>query len=557
MMRVRPILTVLSLAGAALAQVAVPNSVMQTIGSVLPERSNAGSAFLSAVYTPNLLVEQVCTAEIIFIWEGAGYRNSLGYFTYVEDPNGGITISSSDLLIANMSFPPQGSMQTGDVITLRDEFGAPREFQPGERIGFFLIANGFGSASSLVTNWEYSPGVPSIFPQENAGIGLGCYTTLPQLNREAVIGDGSKSQHVAMMRMPGVPGFLNGEDFTLVGFEDLNRTAGSDDDFNDAVFLVRTTPESAISTSNLFQYDPDDVDGDGVAGLEDHFPNDPERAYLARFPNSGEQVLAFEDNYPQIGDADYNDAVIAFHYVLVSNADGDVKDILADYHLVARGAAYDHLFGLHLPGLPAGSTGSVQIERFLPSGSELVQRTVSDVLAAKRRIPDIFESTKDALPPPEGWPFTNVFFNQPQQDAASARLRITFDDAVDAQQLGSAPYDPYLGVKRYTDEAWDLHLVGKPGFDDRPTLLPVEQGAETFLDGQGYPYALLVPTSWRYPLELQHIEGAYPQFDDWRLSSGGNSVDWYLAPVGGGGIVATPLTNRIPARNWTLTGPAQ
>lgn len=557
MIRISSLAVAFSLATAVSAQVTVPSSVLQTIGSILPERSNAGGAFLSSVYSPNLLIEETCTAEIIFVWEGAGYRNTLGYFTYVEQSGGGVSITSSDLLMPNMSFAPQGSAQTGDVVVLRDENGNPRQFDPGERIGFFLIANGYGSAASLVTNWQYSPGVPSIYPQENAGIGLGCYTTLPQLNREAVIGDGSKSQHVAMLRITGMPGFLGGEDFTLVGFEDLNRTAGSDDDFNDAVFIVRTTPESAAATGNLFPYDPNDVDGDGVAGTEDHFPSDPERAYVTRFPNAGEQVIAFEDNYPQIGDADYNDAVIAFHYVVVSNAAGDVKDVMADYHLVARGAAYDHLFGLHVPGIPAGATGAVQIERLLPSGAQQVSRSLSDVIAANRRIPDIFESTQTALPAPAGYPFTNVFFGQPMQDAASARLRIEFDVAVDPQQLGSAPFDPYLGIKRYDEVAWDVHLAGKPGFADRPGHLPSEQGGQTFLDGQGYPYALLVPTSWRYPLELQHIEGAYSQFQDWRVTSGASNVGWYLNAASAGGVVSTPLTNRIPSRSWTLVGPQQ
>lgn len=212
-------------------QISLPSSVLSTIGDILPERSNAGAAYLSSVYSPNLEVVQACTAEIVFVWEGAGYWNSLGYFTYVDNPDGSLTITSRDLLIANMSFPPQGAAQTGMVLSLRDELGGSRVFQPGEKIGFFLIANGYRSAGPLIASWQYGQaGVPSLFPQENASIGLGCYTTLPRLNREAVVGDGSRSQHVAMLRMPGTPGFMNGEDYTLVGFEDLNRTSNSDDD---------------------------------------------------------------------------------------------------------------------------------------------------------------------------------------------------------------------------------------------------------------------------------------------------------------------------------------
>jgi len=544
-------------AASAAAQVTVPANVIQTIGSVLPERSNANAAYLSSVYTPNLLVEEPCTVDVVFVWEGAGYRNTVGYFTYEESPAGGVTITSSDLLFSNLSFPPQGSMAIGDVATLRGSDGFPRTFQPGERIGFFLIANGFGSATSTVVNWTYSPGIPSNDPAVNAGIGLGCYTSLPQLNREAIIGDGSKSQHVAMLRMPGQPGFLDGEDYNVLAFEDLNRTRGSDDDFNDAVFIVRTSPETAISTSNFFNYDPNDSDGDGVLGVEDHFPDDPTRAYQARYPSSGESVIAFEDKYPDIGDADFNDAVVAFHYVVVTDAAGDVKDIVGDFHLVARGAAFDHAFGVHLAGLPGDASGSVSIERIESGDTSGVvsSRTVADVIAAGNCVPDIFASTTAALPAPAGYTFSNTIFGAPAVDAASTRFHIEFDTAIAAASVGAPPYDPFLSVQRFTAEPWDIHLPGRPGLSGRPAGLPIEAGAGSFLDSNGFPWALLVPTSWRHPMEVQDIENAYPQFPAWRTSGGAANQDWYVSPNSGAGFVGGTVAARLPGRSWTVLGP--
>ena len=67
--------------------VSVPSSVTNTIGTILPESSNAGAAYLSQVYSPNLVVSETATVSVTFLWEGAGYRNTLGYFTYRDHPD--------------------------------------------------------------------------------------------------------------------------------------------------------------------------------------------------------------------------------------------------------------------------------------------------------------------------------------------------------------------------------------------------------------------------------------------------------------------------------------
>ena len=44
----------------------VPDSVLQTIGDVLPEQSSAGAAFVSDVYSPNLVISEPATVQAIF-----------------------------------------------------------------------------------------------------------------------------------------------------------------------------------------------------------------------------------------------------------------------------------------------------------------------------------------------------------------------------------------------------------------------------------------------------------------------------------------------------------
>ncbi|MEM8713651.1 MAG: LruC domain-containing protein, partial [Planctomycetota bacterium] len=393
-------------------QTVVPNSVVATIGDVLPEWSNAGAAYVSGNYTPNLVIDEPAEVSVILVWEGAGYRNSLGWFRYSEDSVGGIQILERGLIEADCSFPSAGSMQTGDTYDLRASDGSVRIFQPGDRVGFFLVADGF-SREPVIGSWDpdTSP-IPSASPSVNAGFGRGCYTTIDRINPERAQGAVDRSRHLALLWFPPEPGFLEGDPFLVAGFEDLNRLGNSDEDFNDLVFIVTASPVEALSGTEAFTFEPGDPDGDGVAGVDDHFPNDPTRATVVRTPSQGEHVVAFEDQYPLVGDADYNDVVLAFSTQTVMDASGDVKDVQVTYHLVARGAGYDHLVGLHLPDLASDAAGTLEVERWLSDATQTHElpaaRRIEDLVLAGRRIPDIFPSTYLALPPLDGATFTNT-----------------------------------------------------------------------------------------------------------------------------------------------------
>jgi len=537
----------------------VPSSVMKTVGEVFPEASNAGASYVSEVYSPNLLVTERATVQVTFVWEGAGYQNTLGYFTYVEEPDGSVTIKDRNLIFANASFPSQGTRKTGEQVDLLAADGTPRVFEPGEKVGFFVVANGWKDLAAI-RDWDRTrPEIPAADAAGNLAIGLGSYTTLSELNPEMALAHPDLARHVAMIRMDPTAGFLDDKEYFLTGFEDLNRAKNSDNDFNDVVVIVTATPETAIETTEVPRYKKGDPDGDGVSGTQDHYPDDPTRAFVTRYPTHGYTVVALEDMYPARGDADFNDAVVAYDFQIVTDAKGKVKDILGDFHLLARGAGYDHALGLHLPGLPDTATGTVLIERFL-SGDTITEqmeprRSVAEMVRAGKRIPDIIPSTKAALVGVNGSPFTNTAAAEPERPAGSARVYLTFDEAVDATALGPVPYDLYFMVRNWKGGA-DVHFPGKPGFDDRLADLPKETGPSAFLDGTGFPFLIEVPTSWRFPLEKVEVQTAYPAFVDWQQSKGQQGTDWYLKPGADQRQIANPLADYIPARDWAVGLPA-
>ena len=533
----------------------VPSGVLNPIVDVLPERNNAGSAFLGSGFSANLAITQDTEVSLTFIHEGAGFRNSLGYFTYSET-NGDYTILSSNLIIADASLPPQGSLQAGDTWDLRDAAGAIRTFTAGEKIGFFVIANGW-NAESRVRNFDATAvEIPTNNGRLNRRIGYGCYTSIPELNQEYAYRAEGVAQHTAMIRFDAFTGFNNDEPYFVCGFEDLDRRYGSDDDFNDLIFVVRPETTGSIDESDMWDYESGDTDSDGVADVDDFYPNDATRATISRIPESGRRTLAFEDLYPSLGDADYNDAVIAYNYEFIKNADGLVVDILGEYYLLARGAALDHEFGIHMPGIPELATGTVTVEVLASDDNNTVTVTgptsLADTIAANRRM-TVFPSTTAALPPNGDGDFTNVRGTVERQ-AAGARLMIHFDTPVSVNDLGTVPFDPFLRFEKSGLMA-DIHLPGIEGFAERHNWFPEETGATAFLDDDGYPWVIDITTSWRFPLERKRIWQGFPYFNDWVATGGVSSRAWYGAPRTTGGWVSPELPDLIGEMTYSVDIP--
>jgi len=74
------------------------------------------------------------------------------------------------------------------------------------------------------------------------------------------------------------------------------------------------------------------------------------------------------------------------------------------------------------------------------------------------------------------------------------------------------------------------------GVDD-PWLHVVDTNQDIHLnsarDAKGFPFALMMPTQWRVPVEGQDMGLAYPEFINFVSSSGRNSANWYLTPATG------------------------
>lgn len=205
-------------------------SVTSFIKSALPEgRINTKSTAFEI--DPSKLVLSAQTAvRAYFVYEGAGYHNSLGVdvTTTGNDPKSAsaeVSSKSSELIFPDASSTEGGfasgkyGVRTANEPVLPGDFVNLGTFNKGTKLDFFLMANGANQSGSSV------------------------FSTLESLN-----GDGFK-QHVAAFtpRLFAVPQ-LNSP-YIFLAFEDL--WGGGDKDINDTIIAINVgaaTVKSLLAT---------------------------------------------------------------------------------------------------------------------------------------------------------------------------------------------------------------------------------------------------------------------------------------------------------------------
>lgn len=228
-------------------------------------------------------------------------------------------------------------------------------------------------------------------------------------------------------------------------------------------------------------------------------------------------VVGYEDLYPNKGDYDFNDLTVGYQVQYGLNADGDVVTIQGLAYLITRGSSYSHDWRLTID-MPAGAAGSLvcttypnyRTPQYTQSCSASNPATTSGTLDIK-----IFEDTRYLFPDPAGSIFVNSqklysapwnlrYFNGPRSE-----FRVDLATPLPVSALQSAPFDPYLHV---LDTNRVVHLL---------------EVDPTYQDSNGFPFGMLLTTTWKPPLEFTDTAVAYPLFTDFVASEGNSSVDWY------------------------------
>ena len=493
----------------------VDATLLAYVNSSLPEYisvNNLHPEYLTSSAVSNINVTATSDVWITYVSEGAGYQNTLAYYTYnTNNPptsaSGGTSVNGIDKI--TMVFPNASGIGSGGALKSGDKVKLG-SFSAGTTIAFVLIQNSWtGSGINLNAQKFYSDS---------------------QLNPEST----------SALKKHSIVLYDDVHKLYLFGFEDLNRESpannpynyASDNDFNDLVFYASANPVGGISTVGIPPIDKGtDSDGDGVPDVLDAFPNDPARAYITYFPSqNGQARLAFEDNWPAKGDYDLNDLVIDYRYTFVLNAQKNLVTLQGDYNIVAVGASFKNGFGVQLP-FSAASVKSVTGQKAV---SNYIQFASNGVEAGQTNAVIIpFDNHEAVIGNPDGAFFINTLNAKPKVQGTPVSVLVTFNTPMSIANLSASSINPFLicNLKRGNE----AHLPGYAATSKANQSLFATSddasligGRKTYTSINNYPWAISFnDNSFQYPLETISILDAYPHFVDWASSNGSNFADWY------------------------------
>ncbi|RTZ17790.1 LruC domain-containing protein [Vibrio aquaticus] len=504
----------------------LPQDTLTNVYSMLPEGTYVNTAFIAEDRYSNIDIDDelggadYATASVTFLNEGAGYRNTLGYFVYDTNspPASKDDIDTHMVIFPNASKAPDGDMQEGDTIDLDVQLTA------GQTLAFFVIPNGW--SASTYNNIAY----------------LGPWNTpfysLSSLNPETT----------ATYRRHNVAFLDIQNEFLVLGFEDIKRPSG-DNDFNDLIFTVDISPFSAV----------DGVNTDGTTDSKYEVlvqENDPEVTVTSVYPSSDTYAtMAFEDRWPLVGDYDFNDVVWRYRVTELLNGQRELKTITVDYTLQAMGAGYSNGFAVKLPNVDSSNVASVTVTKngqavehtALQSGSETVLvvsenlRAELDALGVLSASCTFYRTQSNCL-------------DEQASDILSYQLVVELTTPVARDQVGYPPYDSFIFAAKGTYHgsfvltfpgmSWQTHFKAFSGTGDMNNALfnlhdDATGGAKYFLTNNNMPWAINIRDEWEHPTENTDISHAYTSFATWVTSSGETDTNWYNTPANGKVISAT------------------
>jgi len=475
------------------------------INASLPEQkplTESHTGYLSDNQSINIEIIEEADVWMTFVHEGAGYKNVLGFYTY---KTGNPPENVSDILNHTVIFPNVSYLNSGGGLISGDKVFLGR-FPADTVIGFFIIANGFreGKATTSYRNIYYSD--TSLNPEKD--------TLLRQHN--VLIWDEER-------------------ELVLMGFEDMDRSTSScDNDFNDAVFYITSNPVEAIDVSMFKPIDkPIDTDGDSISDVFDEYPEDSKRAFNNYFPSKEQWgTLAFEDSWPKTGDYDFNDAFFHLNYRYVTNAKGEVVDIIAKFKVVAIGAAYYNgpalLFDFN-PEKIKSVTGQKLFDSVFPVNENGTEKgDLKTVIPVTDNLHKLMENNEGI--------FINTDPSLPFVEPVEIEIVIELNSPMKILETGLPPYNPFLVVNK--NRTKEIHLPGKLFSSKADTTLFQTQDDATdpakgiyYLTGDNLPWALAVPYEITQMIERNDILFGYPNFGTWAQSGGISKKDWYITEI--------------------------
>jgi len=272
----------------------------------------------------------------------------------------------------------------------------------------------------------------------------------------------------------------------------------------------------------------EDSDGDGIYDPQDDYPDDQTVAVRNSTPSSGYAHVAFEDMWPQQGDYDFNDMVIAHKIDYAYSASGALIRADVEVQVRALGALYHNGLALRFA------------QRDDNSSYDLINNTIIEAVSGDAEGLDP-QSTNTVIVANDIFRILDSYYQNngvgPDGTPQVLRFQVDFD-----QQNIAASADDLVGeffIYRSDEREHEIHLPGLPPSSAADTeLFGMEDDSSTtdnwYKTASGLPWSLEIvngQSAFAHPVEFASIETAYPEFTSWAQSGGTVNQTWYDAPM--------------------------
>jgi len=437
--------------------------------------------------------------ELVFIHEGASYKNVLGYFHYpTSNPPTSVGDINKIIAFPNVSYSSSGGgLSSGNRVKLMYWTGTTltETFPAGTSIGWFIEAYGYNNDGSISQTRPF-------------------YYSFEQFNPET---DPLLKPHNVLLFDPE-------RNIVLIGFEDVNRSSGSDNDFNDAMFYAAATPETAIQYTDLpLLIKSNDKDSDGIPDDRDEFPTDPLLCYTTDYPSLGTyHSLAFEDLWPSRGDYDMNDVVLSYNSTHYLNARNLIVKTIDRIKPLWSGGILDVGFGYQMGVSPSVVTSVTKTSAFVDGNFRYNLSSNGTENGQSKATMMVFDNVLDLnLTSGAEKPVFSIqtLFTTPQTLA----------------QVTTPPYNPFIVVNINSSRGREVHMPNYKPTDlaDLSQLGTINDKSAPLLNryyisDDEMPFGILIPANFDFPDESVSITVYYPKFLSWAKSLGVDYPDWYL-----------------------------
>lgn len=324
------------------------------------------------------------------------------------------------------------------------------------------------------------------------------------------------------------------------GFEDLALLDYADARFLDIVAKGIIANGEQVAAGGA---EPISLGAPVVIDLRETDAADSNTAYIETpyvewlsYPSSSSYYLVgYEDLFPNIGDYDFNDLITAYRVDLGLDLYSQVTQIRGEAILVSRGGVFNHDWHLRFKFSQASGSVTESLYRLGADGySELIGDVTQRSFTNATELDLLgFDDTALLFPAPEGCRTTNTEARCGTYVPGPKYIfNIKLDTPIDPADLSRAPFDPYLWVQTN----YEVHIIGETLASQREAMgYSATKNATTglgdsFVDGNNYPFAMILPTGWQPPRESRAITDAYPFFEQYVQSQGRQQQDWYTRP---------------------------